>query len=68
MSPTVNKYYNNLLLSNFDENKNKFYETPQKYSNFHADMKWYDSNTLNRENNLYNESPLFPRNLSNYYF
>lgn len=62
MSPTVNKYYNNLLMSNFDENK-KLYETPQKNFNIHNDFYWNDPNLFNKDHILY-ESPLFPRNLS----
>jgi hypothetical protein len=60
MSPQINKYFNNLLLSNFDENKNKYFETPQKYSNFNTDMNWYDPNAYK------DESPLFRRNSSKF--
>lgn len=66
MSPTLNNYYNNLLQSNFNEHKNKFYETPQKYSNFPADKIWNDSFILNGDHYLY-ESPLYTRNLSKYF-
>lgn len=62
MSPQINKYFNNLLLSNFDENKNKYFETPQKYSNFNTDTNWFDTNAFNKDN-----SPLFPRNSSKFY-
>jgi hypothetical protein len=61
MSPTIDKYYNNLLLSNFDENKNKLFETPQKYSNFPTDMNWCDNNAFNLDT-----SPLYIRSTSNY--
>lgn len=64
MSPTVNRYQNNILLSNLDENKNKFFETPQKYSNFYNDMNWNDTNIFQKDN----MSPLLPRNPSKIYY
>jgi len=65
MSPTINNYYNQILLSNIDENKEKISETPFKIIN--NEMDWYGPQQI--RNDIINDSPLFPRNLSiNYFF
>lgn len=61
MSPTLNNY-NNIHLSNLDD---KFFQTPQKNSNFHANINYYDSNFLYRDNFL-QESPLHLRNIGKF--
>ena len=61
MSPTINNYNNQLLLSNMDENKNKLCESPTKFNHLNNDLIWYENHQM-RDSMLPN-SPLFPRNL-----